>query len=131
LGRRRRKKRSAQIEDNKVKQTSGPQGEYSITSLLKKINFTTLGGQLRSIADNMEMFGEMSELMEQVDVFVKPKQSGQKSPFNLGKILQNKESLNHLIQAVMPALQNIPDEKPDDPIVVEKEEKEEKKRKKK
>jgi hypothetical protein len=122
--RRRRRSRSAGIEDTNIKQNIQREEESnSITSLLKKINFRTLSGQLRDISDNLEKIGEISELMEQVDILVKPKQGGQ-SGFNLMKILQNGDSLNNLLQVILPALRESPEKKVE-PINVETIEKDE------
>ncbi|MGI6713354.1 MAG: hypothetical protein ACOX4L_11710 [Bacillota bacterium] len=122
--RRRRRSRSAGIEDTNIKQNIQQEEESSsITSLLKKINFRALSGQLRDISDNLEKIGEISELMEQVDILVKPKQGGQ-SGFNLFKILQNGDSLNNLLQVILPALRESPEKKVE-PINVETIEKDE------
>lgn len=116
----RRRKSKARAEEKALAQQAEKSKGFSLTELLKKTNFRDLSGQLKNVADSMEKIGELVVLMEQVDVLVKPKDGGQVgSPLNIMKMLQNSGSLNHLLQAILPALQNNGSEKIVNPITVE------------
>ncbi|ATW23387.1 hypothetical protein [Candidatus Formimonas warabiya] len=94
---------------------------FSLTSLFGKVDLKTMSGQLKDIADSMEKFGQIAELLQYADVFVNPKQDGAKgSGFNLMNLLKDGESLNHLMQALAPAFRGeSAEEKKVEPINVE------------
>lgn len=118
----RRRKRKSRAEEKAIaiEQNREKGNGFSLTDLLKKTNFRDLSGQLKNVADSMEKIGELVVLMEQVDVLVKPKSGGLGgSPLNIMKMLQNSGSLNHLLQAILPALRDSGSEKKVNPITVE------------
>lgn len=73
------------------------------TSILSKIDLVSLPGQLHSIANNMEKFSQISQLMNHADIL--GDLSGGKG-FNLTSLLKNGNSLSQLLQTFSPALKD-------------------------
>ena len=112
--RKRRKSRSAKEEQQKNEKRNG----LSLTSFLKSSNLKSMSSQLHDIADHMEKFGEMAEIFTLFESLANTGQSKEKN-FNLMNLIKDKDSLNHILQAVMPAIQNHSEEKKVEPINVE------------
>jgi len=71
-------------------------------SLVKGNNLQGLSGQIHGFANGMEKFGQIASIMGQVGFLGGG--GGPGKGFNFFNILKNGDSLNHLIQAFLPAL---------------------------
>ncbi|MGI6066508.1 MAG: hypothetical protein ACOYI2_08465 [Bacillota bacterium] len=117
--RRRRRKRKSREEAIETALTRSKKSNFNIGDFLRKADFGKLSDQLRSAADGLEKINQLTSLMEEVDILVKPKGSRSKSNFNIMKLLTNGNSINHLLQALMPLLNDSDGEKRVRPLNVE------------
>ncbi|MDD4753485.1 MAG: hypothetical protein PHT78_09620 [Desulfitobacteriaceae bacterium] len=124
---RRRRKKAREEEIKALKRSKSKGSNINITDLLKKADLGKLSDQLRNAANGLEKIGELTFLMEEVDILVKPKGASSKSSFNFMKLLTNGNSLNHLLQALMPLFNDSDGEKKVRPLNVETVAKSEKK----
>ena len=124
---RRRRKKAREEAAKALTRSKGKGSNINIGDLLKKADFGKLSDQLRNAADGLEKIGELTFLMEEVDILVKPKGVSSKSSFNIMKLLTNGNSLNHLLHALMPLFNESDGEKKVRPLNVETINKSEKK----
>jgi len=116
---RRQRQPAMRRRPQKIRRKSAPpsQKSPSIMSLFKNVKLKNLPGHLHNIANGMDTFGQISEVMNAFG----NSGGGVGKSLNLKKLLTDQNSLNHLVQAFLPILQGagISEESQGDPIKVE------------
>lgn len=105
----RRRRQRLKTMDGKIQSELTPNAlsgrRGSVASTFKNFNKIGFSRQLKGMAEKIEWFEQMAELMTYVNI-LGSSNPGSRRGLNLGGFLKNGDSMNHLFKAILPVLRN-------------------------